>query len=110
MPHGVANSILLPHVMAFNAPADLGKYARIAELMGENTEGLSPRAAAELSVSACHSLAEDLGMNLRLRDFNIPESAIPEMAAGAMQVTRLMNNNPRRVTEKDCEAIYRSAY
>ena len=110
IPHGLANTILLPHVMAFNAPSDLEKYARIAELMGENTEGCSPREAAEASVDACRQLAIDLGMNLRLRDFEIPESAIKEMAEAAMQVTRLMANNPRRVTQQDCEAIYRSAW
>jgi len=109
IPHGLANTLLLPHVTAFNVPADLAKYARIAKLMGEPVEGLSPRAAAEAAVQACALLARDLGMDLRLRDFGIEESAIPEMAKGAMQVTRLLNNNPRTVTEEDCQAIYRAA-
>jgi len=110
IPHGLANTVLLPHVVAFNVTADLGKYARVAALMGEPTAGLSLREAAARSARACAQLAEDLGMNLRLRDFEIPESAIEEMAAGAMKVTRLMNNNPRRVTQADCEAIYRAAW
>jgi alcohol dehydrogenase class IV len=110
VPHGLANTVLLPHVMAFNVPADLAKYGRIAALMGEPVAGLSPRAAAEASVRACRQLAEDLGMNLRLRDFSITPEAIPAMAAGAMQVTRLMQNNPRRVLLADCEAIFRAAW
>lgn len=110
IPHGLANTVLLPHVMAFNAPADLVKYARIAELMGEPVEGLSPREAAEASVDAARSMAADLGMDLRLRDFGIPEDAIETMAEAAMKVTRLMNNNPRKVTQADCAAIYRAAW
>lgn len=110
LPHGLANTVLLPHVTEFNAPADLKKYGRVAELMGEPTTGLSPRAAAGLAADACKTLAADLGMDLRLRDFDIPESAIPEMAEAAMQVTRLLNNNPRQVTRPDCEAIYRAAW
>jgi len=110
LPHGLANTVLLPHVTAFNVPADLPKYARVARLMGEPVEGLSPRAAAGAAVEACRQLARDLGMDLRLRDFGIAESAIPEMAQGAMQVTRLLNNNPRKMTEADCAAIYRAAF
>ncbi len=110
IPHGLANTVLLPYVVEFNAIANLPKYAQVAELLGERVEGLSPRASALAAVNGCRQLAVDLGMDLRLRDFGIPEKAIPEMAEAAMQVTRLLKNNPRTVTAQDCEAIYRKAW
>ena len=45
-----------------------------------------------------------------LRDLNVPEEAIPGMAQGVMKVTRLLANNPRRITLEDAERIYRSAW
>jgi alcohol dehydrogenase class IV len=110
IPHGLANTLLLPHVLAFNVPADLRKHALIAQWLGRPVEGSSARAAAEGAVGAVRELAVDLGMDLRLRDFDIPENAIPTMAEAAMKVTRLLNNNPRTVTQRDCEAIYRAAW
>jgi alcohol dehydrogenase class IV len=102
--HGLANTVMLPHVMAFNAPAVAGKFGRVAELLG------APEATPEAAVEAVRSLARDLGMNLKLRDFGIPETAIPGMAEGAMKVTRLMKNNPRPMTAADCEAVFRAAF
>jgi alcohol dehydrogenase class IV len=45
-----------------------------------------------------------------MRELNIPEDAIDDMAASAMKVTRLLNNNPREVTEADAKQIYKNAY
>jgi alcohol dehydrogenase class IV len=45
-----------------------------------------------------------------MRHLGIPHDAIPDMAEGAMKVTRLMNNNPRTITVKDVERIYENAY
>jgi len=44
-----------------------------------------------------------------LGSLGIGEEAIPGMAEGAMKVTRLMRNNPKALTQEDCEAIYRAA-
>jgi alcohol dehydrogenase len=110
VPHGLANTVLLPHVMAVNVHADYQKFARLAELLGEQVTDQSPREAAMRSVEAVRQLAKDLGMDLRLRDLGVKESDIPSMAEGAMQVTRLMNNNPRRLTTDDCADIYRASW
>ncbi len=110
VPHGIANSLLLPYVMEFNLVSDLGKFASIAVALGENAEGLSLRDAAALSVRAVRQLCEDIGIITRMRDLDVPEDAIDEMAEAAMKVTRLLNNNPRRVTLEDVRNIYRNAY
>jgi len=106
--HGLANSILLPYVMQFNRPVCEEKYARIAEALGVTGGSIAEKAAA--AVEAVTKLSADVGIPGRLREIGIPEDAIDQMAAGAMKVTRLLNNNPRQVTQDDARQIYRKAY
>ena len=106
--HGVANSIMLTPVMEFNQLGNPAKFAQIAEYLGENTTGLSDREAAQAAVKAMRTLAADLKIPDHLSEFGIKDKDIPELAAGVMKVTRLLANNPRELTQKDAEAIYRS--
>lgn len=107
--HGLANSILLPYVMEFNRPACEEKFAKIADALGiTGVESISDKAST--AVEAVISLSRDVGIPKQLRDINIPEDAIPAMATGAMKVTRLLNNNPREMTENDARQIYEKAY
>ena len=110
VPHGLANTVLLPAVMEFNLPANLDKYAAIAEALGEETRGLSRREAALLAIKAVKDLSVDVGIPQGMRYLGIQQDAIPKMAEGAMEVTRLMNNNPRTITVKDVQRIYENAY
>jgi len=110
VPHGIANGILLPHVMEFNVPGDLFKFAEVARLLAERVENLSPAEAAYRSVEAVKNLMRDIDMPLTLTELNIPKSAIPEMAAASINVTRLMANNPRKMTAKDSENVFAKAF
>jgi alcohol dehydrogenase len=110
VPHGVANSLLLPYVTRYNLISNLEKYANVAFLLGENIEGLSVRDAAESAVDAVVQLSADVGIVSRMRDLDIPEDAIDDMAEACMKVTRLMDNNPRRMTLDAARQIYREAY
>jgi len=107
IPHGVANSIMLTPVMEFNKLGSLDRFAEIAEYLGENTDGLSTREAANAAVEAMRTLAADLKIPDHLSEFGIKEKDIPELAAGVMKVTRLLANNPRLLTQQDAEEIYR---
>ena len=107
--HGVANTLMLPRIMEYNLPGALEKFAVVAEVMGENTEGLSVRDAAMLAVEAVDVLIEDCGIATGLEELGIPEEDFPEMARVAMTVTRPLENNPRKVTLDDAIAIYRTA-
>ncbi len=107
IPHGVANSIMLPPVMEFNMIGNLGKFAQMAELFDEPVAGLNPREQAARAVQAVRTLVADLGVPRTLSQFGIKESHIPALAQGVMKVTRLLANNPRRLTAADAEAIYR---
>jgi alcohol dehydrogenase len=107
--HGVANTLMLPRIMEFNLPGALEKFAVVAEMMGENTEGLSDRDAAMLAVEAVDLLIEDCDIATSLEELGIPEEDFPEMAKVAMTVARPLENNPRKVTLEDAIAIYRTA-
>ncbi|MGM7719825.1 iron-containing alcohol dehydrogenase [Metabacillus sp. Hm71] len=110
VPHGVANSLLLPFVMKYNSIADLEKFAEVAKAMGENVDGLSLREAAERAVQALAKLSEDVGIPASLKDVGVTPSDIPGLAEEASKVDRLLNNNPRWLTVKEIQNIYEEAY
>ena len=110
VPHGLANTLLLPHVMAYNLPGALEKFADIADAMGEVTDGLSVRDAAELAVEAVENLVEDCDVCVTLEDLEIPEEDFEDLAKVALTVARPLENNPRKVTLEDAVEIYRAAY
>lgn len=107
--HGMSNSVLLPFVMQFNLPACIERYAEIAKTIGLKTaESDEERAGA--AIMALRGLSERCAIPGSLAAIDIPESAIPEMAEAAMEVQRLLNNNPREVRFDDAKMIYRQAY
>lgn len=110
VPHGVANALLLPAVMAYNLPADLAKFARLAEALGESVAGLSLRAAAERSVEAVRQLSRDVGLPGGLRAVGVPESALEGFVPGALSAARLITNNPRVPTAEGVLHAYRESW
>ena len=109
IPHGIANTIMLVPVMRFNLMGNLERFAGLAALFGETVAGLSLRQAARRSIEALRELAEDLCVPQQLSAFGVTDNDVPALAAGAMKVTRLLANNPRKMRQEDAEAIYRQA-
>lgn len=107
VPHGDANTLMLPWVMEHNMLGCLDRFVDVARAMGLEVDGYTPREAAEMAVDEMRQLAEDLKLPLYLSDVDIPASAIDELADGAMGQTRLLVNNPRCLTRDDVVAIYR---
>ncbi|NLI81302.1 MAG: iron-containing alcohol dehydrogenase [Deltaproteobacteria bacterium] len=107
IPHGIANTIMLLPVMEFNLMGNLKKFGDIARIFGQNTEGVSERKAAQLSVEAVRELTEDLNVPRSLRDYGVREEHVPDLAEGVMKVTRLLVNNPRVLGLEDAKSIYR---
>ncbi|CAB1075843.1 Alcohol dehydrogenase (EC [Olavius algarvensis Delta 1 endosymbiont] len=107
IPHGVANSIMLTPVMEFNQHGNLDRFAEMAAYLGRDTAGLATAAAADAAVEAMSQLAADLDIPEHLSEFGVEDKDVPDLAAGVMKVTRLLANNPRELTEKDAERIYR---
>ncbi|WP_119681305.1 iron-containing alcohol dehydrogenase [Indioceanicola profundi] len=103
VPHGVSNSLVLPHVLRFNMEGAAGLYAELAPLIDVKQSG---QPLPELMAS----LARELEVPLRLRDVGIGEEDLPHLARDSMNQTRLLVNNPREVAEADALAIYREAF
>ncbi len=102
--HGLAVSILLPAVLEFNLDANYKKYARIAQLFGEDVSHLSDERAAKKSVEIIRELLNDLGLTQRLNQFNISENDIDAFAPEAFNPD--MGTNPKKMTLSDVKSVY----
>jgi alcohol dehydrogenase len=110
IPHGIANAVLLPHVMRFNLVAATQRFANIAEAFGQPVKGLSIRDAAERAVGAVECLSRDIGIPRYLDDLGIPRSGIAEIARDGMTNSRQVLPNPRDVTLEGLVSILRGAF
>ncbi|MDE5445769.1 iron-containing alcohol dehydrogenase [Bradyrhizobium sp. CSA207] len=111
VPHGLSNSLVLPHVLRFNAPEAAHLYAEIAaDAFPEIAEEPSVQSKCVAFIEALASLSSRLGMSTKLRDVGVGERHLAQMAKDAMKQQRLLVNNPRPVTESDALAIYRAAW
>jgi alcohol dehydrogenase class IV len=100
IPHGRVNAILLPWVMDFNLPAVPEKYIEIAEIFGEDVQGLTQMEAAKKSVKAVKELLEDIGITEGLKKWNVAEAELPEIVAKAVKSDNV-KSNPRKTGEAD---------
>ncbi len=109
IPHGLSNAILLPSVMKFNMPANVKRHAEVAIALGCEP-GKNDEETAQRGVDFIYRLAAAVGIPDKLTALDIPQTAVDGMAKAAMQVQRLLKNNPREVTEQDAKDIYNSLY
>jgi alcohol dehydrogenase class IV len=108
IPHGLSNAILLPYVMEFNMDAAVDRYKDMAGAMGLAAEGLSSEKAAEKMVESLYALIEDLNIKSPLKEMNISESELDEIVESASKVTRLLDNNPKKLSKEDMRKIYKN--
>ena len=109
--HGVANALLLPLVMEYNAPAAIDKFVIIAKTMGVYKEGMSKEDAAKAAVDAVKDSAIRVGIPQHLRDLGkgITEADLPRLAKAALQDV-CTPGNPREVTEEVALELYKKAF
>lgn len=106
-PHGVANAILLPTVMEYNADATGDRYRDIAKAMGvPGTESMSVEEARKAAVEAVRKLAIDVGIPQTLKGI-VKEEDIDFLAESAM-ADACRPGNPKDPTKEDIAALYRS--
>lgn len=105
IPHGLSTSLMLIPVMTFNLPGNEEKYRMIAKALSGRTE-----VTAHTAIEEIERLFDDLNLPRNLQAVDVPASALPVMAVKVMDVTRLLNNNPRKVSPDDALAIYEAAY
>jgi len=109
VPHGLANAVLLPYVMAYNIIASPSRFATLARIMGAKCDGLPEREAAEAGVEFVYRMNQDMGIPTSLAELGIPGESIPEMARIALTVTRPVENNPRKPSLDEVIRVYETA-
>lgn len=109
LPHGLSNALLLPYVMEFNIPAAAKKYAGVASALGCDKK-VTDEEMAYAGVEKIRQIIKACGIPATLKEVNVPESAIPQMAVDTLKIQRLLKNNPREITESDAIEIYKAAY
>jgi alcohol dehydrogenase len=108
VPHGLSNSLVLPHVLRFNAGHASAHYAELADIIAPESSG-SDEARTHGLIAKLEEMAKRVGIETCLREVGITEADLDRMADDAMLQTRLLTNNPREVTRADARAIYASA-
>lgn len=108
LPHGVCNAILLPHVCEFNLIACPDRYAKIAQLMGINTHGLTQTEAANTAIMAIRELSASIGIPSGLAELGVKAEDHAVMTANA-QKDACMLTNPRKATDAQVIGIFEAA-
>ncbi|MFC0407589.1 iron-containing alcohol dehydrogenase [Roseomonas elaeocarpi] len=105
IPHGLACALIFPHTLAFNAPVVPEKTALVLEALG------LPASSDVATVrEATHRFCAELGVEMRLSKLNVPENDLETMAREAHAIRRLLDNNPRDLSQDEILAMYRAAY
>ena len=108
IPHGVANALLLPIIMEFNAPAALDKYVEIAKAMKVYKEGMGQEEAARAAVDAVRALSVRVGIPQHLSELGIKESDLDKLATAAIADVCTPGNH-REVTKEIILDLYKKA-
>ena len=106
-PHGVANAIILPTVMEYNAPATGEKYRDIAKAMGvQGTDAMSLDDARKAAVDAVRQLGADVGIPADLKEI-VKDEDVDFLAQSAYD-DACRPGNPRDTSVEEIKALYRS--
>ena len=108
IPHGVANALLLPIVMEFNAPAALTKYVTIAKAMNVYTPGMSDKEAAQAAVNAVRQLAVRVGIPQHLSQLGVTADSLERLAEAAYADV-CTPGNPREASKETILELYKKA-
>jgi alcohol dehydrogenase class IV len=108
-PHGLANAILLPHIIKFNLTSNPQKFADIARAMGADIRDLSEQQAAEKALELVELLASELGVPKYLDETGATKDKIPAMVERALQ-DNTITTNPCPATAADVTKLYEGAF
>jgi alcohol dehydrogenase class IV len=110
VPHGVANSIILPHAIRFNLDTIAPLIAQAGEAMGISRDGRSDVEVGELLGQAVYNLVGEMGLPQRLRDAGVAETLLPKLAENMLK-SKPVNDNPKPVTSvEQAETLLRAAW
>jgi alcohol dehydrogenase len=110
VPHGVANSILLPHCILYNLDACPDRYSQIAETMGKEVRGMEPLKAAEQAAIAIWEFTKAIGMPQTLKEVDVEEPGLAQCAHDALMDGTIVYN-PKPIFDPDeILKVYRKAF
>ena len=113
IPHGLSNSLVLPHVLKFNSTNAKAceQYAFLAPFVFKDiNQNTNTKNICNDFIDRLENLSSLLNLPSKLRELDIPKDACVKMAKESMKQTRLLVNNPREVTEEDAFNIYNAAW
>ena len=109
-PHGVANALLLPYVMEYNAESPAApKYINIAKAMGVDTTGMTEAEGVKAAVDAVKQLSLSIGIPQKLNEIGVRKEDLHTLAVDAFNDV-CTGGNPRPTSIEDIEALYNLAY
>ena len=109
-PHGVANALLLPYVMEYNAESPAApKYLHIAKAMGVDTTGMSVEEGVRAAVDAVKQLSLSIGIPQQLHEINVRKEDLHQLAIDAFNDV-CTGGNPRPTSVEEIEALYHKAF
>ena len=110
VPHGIANSIILPHAMRFNLDATAPQLVPAAEAMGIALTGKSATASVEEAIQRIYDLVDQMTLPQHLREVGVQEADLPHLAQVALQ-SRAVQSNPKPITQAaQIETVLRAAW
>lgn len=110
VPHGIANALILPHAIKFNADATAVQLIPAAEALGISSNGTSPKGVIEAMAQRIFELIGRMDLPQRLRDAGVAEADVPRLAELAFQ-NRTVQNNPKPITNvEQLEQLLREAW
>ena len=109
-PHGVANAVILPYVMEYNAPCTGEKYRDIAKAMGvQGTEAMSQEEYRKAAIDAVKKLSEDVGIPKTLHEIGVKEEDLKALSEFAF-IDACTPGNPRDTSPEEIFELYKKIY
>lgn len=107
IPHGVANSMLLPHVTEYNLDSIIDRMPAVANAMSLDISTLSELEIAKSVIKKMEEWIEKLNIPQDLKEYGVSESHLKDISIAASKVTRLLDNNPKQMNLEDIENVYK---
>ncbi|MDO5570357.1 MAG: lactaldehyde reductase [Bacteroidales bacterium] len=109
-PHGVANALLLPYVMEYNAESPAGeKYIDIAKAMGVDTKGMSKEEGIKAAIKAVKDLSKSINIPQKLHEIGVKEEDLKALSVAAFNDV-CTGGNPRATSPEEIFEIYKTAF
>ncbi|WP_153722983.1 iron-containing alcohol dehydrogenase [Sporosarcina cascadiensis] len=107
IPHGVANSMLLPHVTSFNLDSMMERLPAVAKAMSIHEEGDTLEQTADKIIAQIEEWIRVLNIPQDLKEFGVTDGDITHLAEAAIKIKRLLDNNPKSLTVLEIENLYK---